>query len=59
LAHDLAQPHAIFVHDQAYEVGGDPRSGLMDMVHAKAFWFCRALPGVLAGFAAVRAFSGR
>eukprot|EP01052_Picozoa_sp_SAG31_P046873 SAG31_NODE_9140_length_1328_cov_1.030919_2_plen_189_part_00 len=38
--------------DEAYDVGGDPRSGLINMVHSDTFWYCRTLPGVLAGFAA-------
>jgi hypothetical protein len=37
--------------DDAYEVGGDPRSGLINMVHSDTFWYCRSLPGVLSGFA--------
>lgn len=38
--------------DDAYKVSGDPRSGLIGLTHCDALWYCRALPGVLAGFAA-------
>ena len=27
--------------DEAYATGGDPRSGLINMVHSDTHWYCR------------------
>ena len=36
--------------DEAYKVGGDPRSGLIDMVHSDTFWCASSLCSSVRGF---------